>query len=261
MQITNYAKLLGTGLVLLLTATAARADDNPATGLWVGNVVVQRINRPGADAASWNTTTNLPAANPFSFRVLIHVDGTGQARLVQRALLVYTSAGATATNAVTGQLTTNGTYRLLSDESLVAAVRQSAPKAQVTRVSSVNFPLMAPQPLNGQFGIGGSLNGAVTIAYDDPVNPFVHAYAPLHDNYQVQNGVKLKLPAGVESFDITRNLTFQFAGQDPANATNPKWGIDENGGDFSETIDGLYRTIQVQGTFRLQRLTTIGLLE
>ena len=259
MQIARYSKAFVTGLVLFMAALAVA--DNSSTGLWVGNVVVEKINRPGAASAAWDTTTNLPAANPFGFRVIIHVDAEGQARLVQRMLLVYSRNGVQVTNLLTGEVTTNGTYRLLSDESQVAAHRQSDPQATVTRVSSVNFPLMAPQILNGQFGTGGSLNGTVAIPYDDPGNPFVHVYAPLHNNREMQNGVSNQLPPGIQSFDITRSLTFQFATQDPSTPTNPKWGIDENGGDFRETIEGLYRPIQVQGRFRMQRLTTIGQLE
>jgi len=258
MQITRYTKAIGAGLVLFMASLALAGDTN--TGLWVGDVVVQRVNRPGPDSATWDTTTNLPAANPFSFRVIIHVDATNQARLLQRVLLTYRRNGTLATNAITGQVTTNGTYTLLSDESLVPGVRKLDPEAKVTRISSVNFPVVAPVALTGQLDTGSTLSGTVMIPYDDPSNPFVHAFAPQHDNFKVQNGAKIKLPAGIESFDITRNLTFQFAAQDPSNSTNPKWGIDENGGDFSETIYGLYQPIQVQGWFRLQRLTTIGQL-
>ena len=259
MQLATLILGAGVFLGLVLPAPAPAADAN--SGLWLGDVVVERINRPGPNSAAWDTTTNLPTANSFGFRVIIHVDTNGQARLLQRVLLAYTSNRAQVTNAITGQVTTNGAYRLLTDESMVATVRQSDPQAQVTRISSANFPLFSPQVLNGQFGGSHALNSTVTIPYDDPVNPFVHPYAPLHDNYRVWNTVKTKLPDGVESFTIVRSLVFQFAAQDPSNPTNPRWGVDQNGGDFRETIEGLYRPVQVQGRFRLQRLTTIGQLD
>ncbi len=259
MQLAKFILGAGAVLGLALPALALAADAN--SGLWVGDVVVGRVNRPGPDSAAWDTTTNLPAANSFGYRVIIHVDTNGQARLLQRVLLAYTHNDAQVTNAITGQVTTNGAYRLLTDESTAATVRQSDPQAQVTRISSANFPLFSPQVLNGQFGGSNTLNGTVTIPYDDPVNPFVHAYAPLHDNYRVQNTLKTKLPDGVESFTIVRNLVFQFAAQDPSNPANPRWGVDQNGGEFRETIEGLYRPVQVQGRFRLQRLTTIGELD
>ena len=259
MRIRRYIKLAEALLGLALSATPRAANAN--SGLWVGDIVVERVNRPGPASATWDTTTNLLAANTFNFRAIIHVDTNGQARLLQRVLLAFSHNAGQATNAITGQVTTNGTYRLLSDESLVAGVRKTDPQAEITRLSSVNFPLMAPQALNGQFGPGQTLVGTVTVPYDNPVNPFVHVYAPLHDNLRIQNAVTNKLLNGVESYTVTRSLTFQFATQDPSNATNPRWGVDENGGDFRETIEGLYRPVQVQGRFRVQRLTTIGQLD
>jgi len=255
-RLVGYIKLAGALLGLALSAMP-RADTE-YTGLWVSDVVIERINRPGPASATWDTTTNLVAANPFHLRAILHVDTNGQARLLQRVLLAY-SLTTEVTNPVTHQVTTNGAYRLLSDESLVATVRQTDPQARITRLSSVNFPLMAPQTLNGQFGPGQALVGTVTVPYDDPVNPFVHVYAPLHDNLRIQNAVTNKLLNGAESYTITRSLTFDF--DDPLPPTSPRSGVDEIAGDFRETIEGLYRPVQVQGRFRMQRLTTIGQLD
>ena len=67
---------------------AAQADD-PSTGLWVGSVVVEKVNRPGTPGSGWDPEALLPAANPFTFRLLVHVDTNGQARLLQRVLAVW----------------------------------------------------------------------------------------------------------------------------------------------------------------------------
>lgn len=259
MHITKYLKGTQTWLGLALFAALPAGADS--TGLWVGDVVIGLVNRPGPASAAWDTTTNLPAANPFYIRAIIHVDTNGQARLLQRVLLAYSRDAGLVTNAITGQVTTNGAYRLLSDESLVPAVRQTDPQAEITRLSSVNFPLMSPQVLNGQIGPGQTLVGTITIPYDDPINPFVHVYAPMHDNLRIQNAVTNKLLDGVESYTITRSLTFEFDQQSPEMPTSPRWGVDENGGSFRETIEGLYRPVQVQGRFRVRRLTTIGQLD
>jgi hypothetical protein len=259
MHISGFRNLVRVLPFLLACALPVAAGSQ--TGLWIGDIVVERVNRPGPGSAAWNTTTNLPAANTFSFRALIHVDASGQARLLQRVLLAYSSNGLQQTNPITHQVTTNGSYRLLTDESRVAAVRQTDPQARITRLSSVGLPFLPPQFLNGQFGPGNTLVSSVTIPYTDPNNPFVHAYAPLHDNWLIQNSTRSRQPEGVESFTITRSFSFTFASQDPSNASNPKWGIDENGGEFKETVEGLYRPIQVQGRFRLQRLTSIGQLD
>jgi hypothetical protein len=250
--------------VALLTgfygAAGLRAADTFA-GLWVGQALAEKVSRPGQAASGGAADEPLPAANPFAFRLLVHVDTNGQARLLQRALTVWNPKGAVVTNSVTGRVTTNGFHVLLADESQAPAYLKDQPQSKVYRVSSVNFPLMAPQPMAGAFGGSGTLSCTVSLPYDDPVNPFVHVYAPLHDNFRVQNGVKTKLPGGEESPSVSRDLSLKFAAQDPANPANPQWGVEEVGGDYTEIVEGLYRPIQVQGRFRLERLTTIGRLE
>lgn len=160
------------GAALLLPAPAPAAD-NPNAGLWVGSVVVEKVNRAGKTGGSWDPDVLLPAANPFAFRLLVHVDTNGQARLLQRVLTVCNPNGEIVTNAVTGQSTTNGFYVLLADESQVQAYIESARQSKVYRVSSVNFPIMSPQPMAGAFGGTGFLACTVPLPYDDAVNPLV----------------------------------------------------------------------------------------
>ena len=247
---------------VLLCALLQSATFAGNTGLWVGSAVVDQVNQPAI------APTNLMPAKAFSYRLILHVDSTNQARLLQRVLAVFIPDAGVVTNAVTGLPATNGTYVLLSDESSVPAQLQAHPTASVKRVSSVNFPLMAPQFMNGQFGSTGQLTCTLQLPYNDPVNPFVHVYAPLHDNRRVENGVTTLLPEGVESFSVTRNLTLRFAAQDPDNASNPNWGIDEVGGTLQEVVDGLYQplvrglpqSIQARGSFRLRKASDVGTL-
>jgi hypothetical protein len=251
-------------LLLLTAAGLWLAPALPAadySGLWVGTAVIEKLNRPGPDSSPWDTVTLQAAANPFPFRLLVHVDATGQAQLLQRVLTVWNPHGDVVTNTVTGQVQTNGHYVLLRDESQVAAYRTDNPDARVQRISSVNLPLMDPLPLNGRFGGTNQLSGAVTNRYDDPVNPFVHVFAPLHDNREVRNGVTTPLPDGEESWTFIRNLNLRFAAEDPDHAQNPAWGAREVGGEFRETIEGLFRPINLQGQFRLQKLSSIARLE
>jgi len=252
--------VFGAGALLVLLPGVAWADD-AHTGLWVGTVAVEKVNRPGKPGGSWDPEALLPAANPFTFRFLAHVDTNGQARLLQRVLAAWNPRGDVVTNQVTGQVTTNGYYALLTVESQAASYTASQPSSKVYRISSVNFPLMGPQDMTGVFGGTNSLTFTVNLPYDDPVNPFVHVYAPLHDNSVMQNSVKTKLPEGEESYSLSRGLTFNFVAQDPDSPPNPRWGISEVGGEYRELVTGLYQAIRVQGRFRLQRFTTIGRLE
>lgn len=239
----------------------ASGADDPHTGLWVGNAVVEKVNRPGKPGGSWDPDALLPASNPFTFRVLVHVSTNGQVRLLQRVLTVWNPKGEVVTNAITGQVTTNGYYVLLADESQVGPYLADQPDSKVYRISSANLPVMAPQILNGTFGGSGSLSGTVNLPFDDPVNPFVHRYAPLHDNRRVRGGDSVALSDGEESYTIGRDLIFQFAAADPDAPGNPRWGTSEVGGDFQETVTGLYQPIKAQGRFRLERLNRIGRLE
>lgn len=246
---------------LVLALPSARAVENPHAGLWAGTVVIERVNRAGKTGGAWDPNELLSVASPFAFRLLLHVDTNGQARLLQRVLTVWDPKGSVVTNSTTGGTTTNGCYVLLSDESQVSPYLASHPDSKVYRVSSVNLPLMAPQPMAGGFGGSNSLVCTVALAYDDPVNPFVHGYAPLHDNLRVTNGEKIKRPAGEESYDVTRNLTLVFAEKDPDNPNNPRWDVAQAGGEYRETVEGLYQFIRVQGRFRLDRISTRGQLE
>jgi hypothetical protein len=96
----------------------------------------------------------------------------------------------------------------------------------------------------------------VTIPFDDPTNPFVHAYHPDHDNRDARFKA---LKAGVESYDITRRMTFQFTSSPPDGSTVSGWGTNVYGGNFSETIEGLNKVpLSVGGTFTLRRISEIA---
>src|SRR6185369_14405666 len=71
---------------LNFTATATGTGPHPYAGLWVGYVVVQRISRPSDPQ---QPDTPLPVANALRYRVLVHVDAQGQARLLQRVLQMW----------------------------------------------------------------------------------------------------------------------------------------------------------------------------
>src|SRR5262245_50288019 len=97
--------------VLLMTALGAAATD-PSGGLWVGDVVVNKVNEVGVDAyvqagvtppGPGNTT---PTADAAHFRLILHVDGHGQVRLLKSVALF------TQTNS------TGGSVSLVTDQAL-----------------------------------------------------------------------------------------------------------------------------------------------
>ncbi len=233
-------------------------------GLWVGEVVVDHVSRAparlGAESA-WDSTTPLPVAEPFRFRLIIHVDSTGQARLLQRVITVWCPDGEVVTTP--SGVYTNGAVELLSDDALIPAYLLAHPSATINRLSTVNLPLLGPWQMSGSFGSGQTLTALVELPFDDAVNPFVHRYHPQHDNLEYLNDVPYALEEGDESYTVTRDMQFTFLAADPdGEESNLLWGTEEMGGSFEEHVDGLNKTLYVAGSFRLRRVSdTAALIE
>ena len=160
-------------------------------GLWVGQATISAVNRIAQETSlTGDAATPLPTAQKMSFRLLVHVDAQGQARLLQRVLLAIQGSG------------TNAQYNLFTDETKVPATT-----GEVYRVSSVAFPAIPPVLLDGTMGY--ALMGRVNLDYDDPVNPFKHRYHPDHDNLDEQFSTN-KLAAGKESYNVARDVLLNF---------------------------------------------------
>jgi hypothetical protein len=209
-------------------------------GLWVGSATLDQVNAP-----AYSDTNLLATVAPLTLRLIVHVDGYGQCRLLQQVLLAWDSAQTNAPH-------TNGTYALFLEDADVPADSE-----EVIRVSSVAFPLMESLWLTGDFT--NELWGTFQVGYDDPVNPFLHRYHPMHDN---QDWDFEPYSNAVETLEISREITLAFA--EPATnwVDNPYWGVDRAWGTYRETLTGLRaQEILVEGTFLLQRISTINEIE
>lgn len=218
-------------------ATLAASDDEE--GLWVGQVTVNQVNAP-----AYTTTNLLSAPAPLSFRLLVHVDGSGQARLLQQVVLAWDG---TLTNAAN----TNGAYALwASDASLPVSA------TDISRISSAAFPLMQPALMAGSFT--NALAGTVTVRFDDPTNPFLHRYHPMHDN---QDWNWQPYTNAVETRTIVRNMLLTPSAT-VTNIANPYSGVDRVSGIYQETLSGLRaQPILLQGVYGLQRISRINQLQ
>ena len=211
-------------------------DDNE--GLWVGQVTVNQVNAP-----AYTGTNLLSTPAPVSFRLLMHVDATATARLLQQVVLAWDP---TLNNAPH----TNGTYALYADDRTLPAVA-----TDVSRISSAAFPPMPPVGLAGSFT--NALAGTVTVRFDDPVNPFLHRYHPMHDN---QDWNWQPYTNAVETRTIVRDLALTFDSITNGSA-NPYSGVDRVSGVYQETLSGLRaQPIVMQGVFSLQRISQINQL-
>ena len=178
----------------------------------------------------------LPVRYPARLKLIVHVGADGTAKLLKEAWV------AAATN---------------GSGMAVYASRASVPAGtgDVWRASSATLPAMAPMALGtGTNGLSGTMTGTVALAYDDPVNPFLHRYHPLFDN---KNGQFEPYEGPVESRDVTREITMVAGADDAAEE-----GVDvlsdsssEVSGTYQEKLTGLRADeIVVKGRFQLEKV-------
>ncbi|HEY5914500.1 MAG TPA: hypothetical protein VJA21_28250 [Verrucomicrobiae bacterium] len=226
---------------LAKSTTGAMEGVDTSEGLWVGQATVNQVNAPAY------TEELLTTPAPFSFRLLVHVDGNGRACLLQQAVLAWD-------NTLVEPPHTNGAYALFAQEADLPA-----DATDVTRISSAAFPVMAPVALTNSVtntGIFGSqLTAAFAVRFDDPVNPFLHRYHPRHDN---KDWSFKAYSEPVETRSIQRDVALEFTPNTNAPA-NPFWGVDAVQGIYRETFSGLRaQPLRVQGEFSLQRISRIN---
>ena len=212
------------------------ASQHPNQGLWVGEASLYQVNCP-----AYSSTNLLATDSICSFRLIIHVDDGGQARLLQEVFLAWDPLS-----------TTSGVYRLYADREALPANAE-----EISRISSVNFPFMDPVLLTGS--LTNALAGSVVVDCNDPLNPFLHRYNPMHDNKDWDYNIYTN---AVETLSVSRAITLDFTDGVSSNAVaHPLWGVSVNGGTYRETLIGLRADpILVEGQFELQRISTLNTL-
>lgn len=234
------------------------------TGLWVGNAILTKVSEVGRP----NDLTTTDASSEFSFRVIVHVDELGNASLLQKVYLMREEQ--TVDNSVPPRVIRPERYLLITRDELLnglsgVAIRDG--KFVGRRITSPAFSEVDldgdgkfdPVPMVGNVATGSTLTATLTVDYQDPLNPFVHRYHPDHDN--LDERFETTLSEGKESYTFSRSVTLSFEEQDPDALGLPEWGDTLIGGTYTEDIVGVHkRTIRVEGTFRLSRVSGIGAL-
>jgi hypothetical protein len=239
-------------------------------GLWVGMAAINKVNQP---ANPGGPTVPTPTASDFQFRLLVHVDDSGQARLLQKVVQMWKDGTfVTDTNGLQ-VVAQPGRYVLVTEDRFLpafsgATMRDGEPVGR--RVSSSAFGFRSPIPMTGDFGsTNGLLRCSVGLEHDDGLNPFNHRFHPDHDNLDENvpprplslrtNAHGLRYTA--ESSSVRRDISLQFTAVDPDRLAIAGWGDDQLGGIYRETMTGLHKdALQVEGVFRLQHASRVGVL-
>ncbi len=253
-----------------LRIASLQSTQTSHAGLWVGTATIDEVNWVGGvpanviaanpDLVLVDKNTPRPTRSEFQQRIIVHVDATGKAHLLQKVIQVW-EEGTTIPDPKNPGLTlvsTPGQYRLFSNEETAASFKGAALRNGISvprRISTAAYPLKSPLPLSGAFK-DGTLTGTIVLGYHDPLNPFRHTFHPQHDNLDAR--YHSTLPPGVESYSITRNIQFEFQDEHPDRLVRPGWGYSELGGVYRESITGLHKnTLNVKGHFTLRRVSQI----
>jgi hypothetical protein len=189
------------------------------------------------ESGAFGSTT--PRSYPL--RVILHVDNSGNARLLSQVFMGKLDASP-------------NNFGICTTE---AGLKQSD-KGNARRFAVAHLP---PQAViadgSGAVALGQTLVRTLTIAHNAPTNPYVHTYHPDHDNRNAR--FEGNLPAGVESPTISRQLSFEFTPAPPSGSSAQGWGSSVIGGNYAETVSGLQKNpLTVTGTFELRRVSELG---
>ena len=207
-------------------------------------------------------TVPTPVAREFDFRVMIHVDSRGQARLLKEVIQMFKEGTVVPDPDHPGFFVTDVPPRfvLLTDDALIpnftgAGLRDGTPVGFRQSTVAYDFPEQFLN-MNGAFDVGGTLVVDMTLDSNSPTNPFRHAFHPDHDNLDA-----LFLNPREEAPTINRTMRFQFASSDPEQQDRPTFGDTLMAGTYRETLTGLHRNnIFVAGEFFLQRTVSTPVL-
>ena len=235
------------------------------SGLWVGNATINKVSEP---ANVFDSDTPVKTGTEFSFQIIFHADDTGVVRLLSQVIQMWHEGTWKPDPNDLGKQIVDlpGYFVLFTDDGLIPTYSGSAMRdGQLVgrRISAPAFPnLTADQGEMGGTAVGGvmldpsagnTLTRHITLAPDDPTNPFRHMYHPDH-----------KLTD--QSYLVERDINLTFAHEDTdgrpiTGVPTLSWGSSEIGGIYKEDITGIHKdAIHFEGTFLLHKVNNVGTL-
>ncbi len=233
-------------------------NPNPAAaGLWLGEVVLNKVNEVQA-ATQGAADLVTEAAHPASIRILLHVASDGQVRLLKDVIVMKRPSDTNAPPNVSTNplppvdLSVPATNLVLVTRSELIpdyeGVMKRGGKLVGLRYGTAAYDFDGVVlPLLGGVGPGAACMGRINLSKDHPTNPYRHKYHPDHRS----------------GFDLVRQLTLLFDANpgDPWQE-EPGYGVDRLTGIYRETVVGLHKIpLRVEGTVRLDRINYVDVLD
>jgi len=241
----------------LKASGGGKASSTPFAGLWVG---IARVNK--VSMAQMAGTTPKPTGSSFPIRFILHVDDTGQVRLLKEVTRMWQDGTLKPDPAGSGYQVMDqpGHFVLVTDPSLFdqfKGVEMRGDDIVPVRISTVAYDFPGTEmEVQGRVALIGNLDVTLVLPIGFPTNPFYHRYHPDHDNLDAEF-----LNPKPESYEIRRRIHWRFTEDDPLAIDDPGWGYSILGGVYTEEITGLHKNpIFVEGTFRMQRVSTVAVL-
>ena len=238
---------------------ASPADEAKSrAGLWIGSTTLNAVS----EAHSASPTNPTPTKSQLSLTLIIHVDASGQSRLLKEVTQMWRDGTYTNDGSGNQLVDKRGEYVLLTDDTLIpffsgSALRDGESVGRRLSTVGYDFPSSSSNNflnLSGAFAIGEKLTGTLTLPFDYPTNPFMHKYHPDHDNLNA----RFDGPA-VESYTTVREIELTPTATPPDGPAAPDYGYNVIGGTYREKITGVHKSaIYVSGTFRLSRISAIA---
>ncbi len=215
---------------------------NPkAAGLWVGEVTLGKVNEV-QKAVNGAADVVSKTGDTASIRIILHVDASGQVRLLKDVIVMQTQADGVPLPPAKPVLVTDPA-QIFQYEGVVR--RNGKLVGLRYGTAAFDFPGLETTMIGG-VGLGVACAGRIDVDKMAPTNPYRHKYHPDHG-------------AG---FDLIRVFSIQFSGApgDPLGAA-PAYGVDRISGTYRESIAGLHKiTLKTEGTVTLNRISTVATL-
>jgi hypothetical protein len=218
------------------------AVDPSAAGLWIGQVILNKVNEV-QKAINGVAEELTPTADTAAMRILLHVNAQGQARLLKDIIVMRTRQNLNDPNSPQATVLVTDPNRIHEYE---GAVRRAS-KPVGLRYGSATFDFEGNElPLLGGVGAGVACAGLIRLSEEFPTNPFRHKYHPDHR----------------KGYEIRRQFSIRFDGQPgDALAEAPGFGVHRLSGVYRETILGLHKVpLKIEGTVNLNRISSVSVL-